>query len=75
VHGVAAGLHVTVTLPGLRTTDLELAARARAAGVAVHALSEHRRLPGPPGLVIGYAATTPDRLDEAVRRIARVCMG
>jgi hypothetical protein len=28
--------------------------------------------PGLPGLVIGYAATTPDRLREGVRLIARV---
>ena len=49
---------------------IELAATARGQGVAVHPLSWHRTRPGPPGLVIGYAATTPDRLREAVRRLA-----
>ena len=33
-------------------------------------LTWHRLLPGPPGLVVGYAAHTPDRLAEAVRRLA-----
>jgi GntR family transcriptional regulator / MocR family aminotransferase len=40
--------------------------------VLVHPLSWHRRLPGPPGLVIGYAAHTPDRLREAAATIGRV---
>jgi GntR family transcriptional regulator / MocR family aminotransferase len=69
VAGVAAGLHLLVTLPEL-ADDRELAAAARAQGVAVHPLSWHRTRPGPTGLVIGYAATTPDRLHEAVRRLA-----
>jgi GntR family transcriptional regulator/MocR family aminotransferase len=47
-----------------------VAERALAAGVAVQPLSYHRLRPGPPGLVIGYAATTPDRLREGVRLIA-----
>jgi GntR family transcriptional regulator/MocR family aminotransferase len=34
-------------------------------------LSWHRQKPGPPGLVIGYAAHTPDRLIEAAGRIGR----
>ncbi|GAA1851016.1 PLP-dependent aminotransferase family protein [Myceligenerans crystallogenes] len=70
VHGVAAGLHLLVTLPdGVRDDDV--AARALAEGVLVQPLSAHRLAPGPPGLVIGYATTPPDRLREAVRRLAR----
>lgn len=76
VHGVAAGLHLLVTLPdGFATgppgvpPDVALAERARQAGVAVHPLSYHRLAPGPPGLVLGYAAATPDRLREAARRL------
>jgi GntR family transcriptional regulator/MocR family aminotransferase len=62
------------TAGGLDDTDL--AARLRQAGVLVHALSWHREGaadadPGPPGLVLGYAAHTPDQLREAARRIAR----
>ncbi|MBL0887132.1 MocR-like pyridoxine biosynthesis transcription factor PdxR [Myceligenerans indicum] len=71
VHGVAAGLHLLVTLPG-DVDDAALAARAAESGVTVHPLSSHRRGAGPPGLVIGYAAAGPDRLREAVRRLAAV---
>ncbi|MGA5302843.1 PLP-dependent aminotransferase family protein [Nucisporomicrobium flavum] len=71
VEGVAAGLHVLVTLPD-GTDDVALAQRIAAAGVRVQPLSWHRRLPGPPGLVIGYAAQPPDRLAEAVRRIGSI---
>ncbi|MEV4276669.1 PLP-dependent aminotransferase family protein [Actinoplanes xinjiangensis] len=70
VTGVAAGLHVLVTLPGT-ADDVVLAERVAAAGVQVQPLSWHRRRPGPPGLVIGYAAHPPDRLAEAAARIGR----
>ena len=68
-HGVAAGLHLLVTLPGI--DDVGVARLAGEDGVRVQPLSAHRTGVGPPGLVIGYAANTPDRLHEAVRRIAR----
>jgi GntR family transcriptional regulator / MocR family aminotransferase len=68
--GIAAGLHVLVTLPG-DTPDTELADRATAAGVLVQPLSWHRHRPGPPGLVMGYAALTPDRLREAAALLGR----
>jgi GntR family transcriptional regulator / MocR family aminotransferase len=70
VEGVAAGLHLLITLPG-EAEDTVLAERIAAAGVLVHPLSWHRQQPGPPGLVLGYAALTPDRLREAAGRIAR----
>ena len=75
VEGVAAGLHLLITLPGRRVDDMELASRIGAAGVLVHPLSWHRRLSGPPGLVLGYAAQTPDRLREAARRIGACLPG
>ena len=71
VEGAAAGLHLLVTFPDGGRDDLELATRAREAGVLVHPLSWHRRRPGPPGLVLGYAAHTPDRLADAVHRLGR----
>jgi len=37
----------------------------------VHPLSWHRERPGPPGLVLGYAARTPDQLREAAERISQ----
>ena len=70
VQGVAAGLHLLVTFAG-RLDDVALADRIRAAGVQVHPLSWHRVRPGPPGLVIGYAAQSPDRLRQAAAIIAR----
>ena len=74
VQGIAAGLHLLITLPE-RTgaaDDTELAERVSRAGVLVHPLSWHRQRPGPPGFVIGYAAHTPDQLREAARLIALV---
>ncbi|HEX4226998.1 MAG TPA: PLP-dependent aminotransferase family protein, partial [Pseudonocardiaceae bacterium] len=71
VHGVAAGLHLLVSLPGL-LDDADLAERALAEGVAVHPLSLYRANPGEPGLVMGYAATPPDQLREAIRRLSAV---
>jgi GntR family transcriptional regulator/MocR family aminotransferase len=67
VLGVAAGLHLLVTLAG--SDDVALAAAADAAGVLVHPLSTHRITPGPPGLVLGYAAQPPDRIREAIARL------
>ena len=69
VHGVAAGLHLLVSLPGL-ADDADFAQRALAEGVAVHPLSAYQLNRGEPGLVIGYAATPPDRLREAIRRLS-----
>jgi GntR family transcriptional regulator/MocR family aminotransferase len=74
VEGVAAGLHLLITLPSTMSSpadDTVLAQRIAEAGVLVQPLSWHRQKPGPPGLVIGYAAHTPDRLAEAAERIAR----
>jgi GntR family transcriptional regulator/MocR family aminotransferase len=68
VEGVAAGLHLLITLPG-PADDTELAARIERTGVRVHPLSWHRQRAGPPGLVLGYAALPPDRLREAARRM------
>ena len=84
VQGIPAGLHLLVTFPDAagRLDDSALAAGLRRDGVLVHALSRHRdqdrdKDRGPaggapvPGLVLGYAAHTPDQLREAARRIAR----
>jgi GntR family transcriptional regulator/MocR family aminotransferase len=69
VTGVAAGLHLLILLDG--EEDTVLAERAAAHGVLVHPLSWHRQRPGPPGLVIGYAAQPPDRLAEAAQRLGK----
>ncbi|QVQ50727.1 PLP-dependent aminotransferase family protein [Spiractinospora alimapuensis] len=69
VHGAAAGLHLTITLDAA-IDDTQLAASALRRGVKVQPLSWHRQEPGPPGLVLGYAATTPTALTEAVAHLA-----
>jgi GntR family transcriptional regulator / MocR family aminotransferase len=72
VQGVPAGLHLLITFPGAPgLDDTDLADRIRQTGVLVHPLSWHRQRPGVPGLVLGYAAHTPDQLREAARRIGR----
>ncbi|MFC3960954.1 MocR-like pyridoxine biosynthesis transcription factor PdxR [Nocardia jiangsuensis] len=72
VRGVAAGLHLLVTMPDSAADDVALAEALRDVGVLVQPLSWHRQLPGPPGLVIGYAAHPPDRLRAAAATIAEV---
>jgi GntR family transcriptional regulator/MocR family aminotransferase len=72
VEGVAAGLHLLITLPHLAIDDTVLAGHlSRTERIFVHPLSWHRHAPGPPGLVLGYAAHPPDRLYAAGRPLAR----
>ncbi|MDK1476915.1 PLP-dependent aminotransferase family protein [Streptomyces sp. 549] len=70
VHGAAAGLHLMVTFPTSRA-DSDLAAAALAEGVKTQPLSWHSLAPQPPGLVLGYAATAPDRIELGVSLLAR----
>ena len=72
VFGIQAGLHVVVTFPDLEPgADDEIARRCAAAGVRVHPLSMHRCTAGAAGLVIGYAANGPTRLEAGVAAIGR----
>ncbi|MFI8932659.1 PLP-dependent aminotransferase family protein [Streptomyces sp. NPDC053474] len=68
VHGAAAGLHLMVTFPrgAADRADTELAAAALERGVKVQPLSWHAQRPQPPGLVLGYAASTPTDIREGV---------
>jgi GntR family transcriptional regulator/MocR family aminotransferase len=70
--GVAAGLHVLVTLPDLHD-ESEIVARARAAGVGVYPLSPFStsaRPDDPPALVLGYGTLGPAELERGVRLLA-----
>ncbi|MCX4456237.1 PLP-dependent aminotransferase family protein [Streptomyces sp. NBC_01340] len=75
VHGAAAGLHLLVTFEGPRIggvgplSDTDLAAAALARGVKVHPLSWHRQRPGPPGLLLGYAASPASVITDGVAAI------
>ncbi len=72
VIGQDAGLHITLLLPD-HIDDRAVSARAREAGVAVAALSDYRRtVPGPPGLVIGYATPTAEDLHKALLVLTEV---
>ncbi len=70
--GVAAGLHLLVTLPA----DLDEALvteRALAAGVRVYPLGRYRtdrRADRPPAFVLGYGTLTPADMDVSVRLLA-----
>lgn len=47
--------------------DTDLAAAALARGVKVHPLSWHRQRPGgPPGLLLGYAASSVSAIEEGI---------
>lgn len=72
--GVAAGLHVVLRLPA-GMSDVDIQDRLATQGINVPALSGYTRggTGAPyPGLVVGYAATSPDRLHAAVAEIAAV---
>ncbi|KUO09747.1 PLP-dependent aminotransferase family protein [Streptomyces sp. DSM 15324] len=66
VHGAAAGLHLTVTFDDDGPDDVDLAVAALERGVKTHPLSWHRIAPGPPGLVLGYAAGPAHEIEEGV---------
>jgi GntR family transcriptional regulator/MocR family aminotransferase len=65
VHGAAAGLHLMITFASA-VDDVALAGGALARGVKVHPLSWYRQRPGRPGLVLGYAASTPADIEAGI---------
>ena len=68
--GVAAGLHVVVSLPRGRTEESALAA-ARRAGIALSGLREHRIAAGGRGaLLLGFARSSEASLRAGVRALA-----
>ncbi|HEY3682168.1 MAG TPA: PLP-dependent aminotransferase family protein, partial [Streptosporangiaceae bacterium] len=69
VRGVSAGLHLYLELPH-GTDEARLVAAARAHSVAVTGVADMRLNPGPPALVVGFAAEPERKLAEAVRRLA-----
>jgi GntR family transcriptional regulator/MocR family aminotransferase len=76
VHGVAAGLHVYIELPaGANERAIVDAAQQRS--IRVYGAASYRARPsaGPPALVVGYGALREERIDEAVRQLARVLRG
>jgi GntR family transcriptional regulator / MocR family aminotransferase len=67
--GVAAGLHLVVHLPA-GTDELAVVEAARARGVGLSGLAEHRIRPGPPALLLGYGRIAEPAIEPAVRALA-----
>jgi GntR family transcriptional regulator/MocR family aminotransferase len=74
VHGAAAGLHLMVTFDA-EFADVELAAASLARGVKVQPLSWHNQRPGPPGLVLGYAASASTAIEEGIATLGDILRG
>ena len=72
--GIAAGLHVLVTLPA-GVDEAELAECAEAAGIRIYPLDEHRIVRSaddPPAILLGYGNLTTPAIEEGVRILADV---
>lgn len=75
LHGIAAGLHALVRLPGTGPDEDDLVRRAAAHGLAVGSLRPHWHTPGPAayqGLIVGYATPGPASYPAALDALARV---
>ncbi|MFD8881371.1 PLP-dependent aminotransferase family protein [Streptomyces erythrochromogenes] len=75
VHGAAAGLHLMVTFDGAGFDDTDLASAALDLGVKTHPLSWHRHRPGPPGLILGYAAGTAGEIEDGIATLGTALSG
>ncbi|KAB2343140.1 PLP-dependent aminotransferase family protein [Actinomadura rudentiformis] len=69
VHGAAAGLHLMITFDA---PDLDLAAAALDHGVKVQPLSWHNQRSTRQGLVLGYAATNPSDIRDAMATLGKL---
>ena len=72
VHGVAAGLHVTVELPG-SDDERAIRAEARRRRIVLETLGDDygpRIRPGPPTLLLGYAQTPEPAIRSGIRELA-----
>lgn len=75
VMGSAGGLHLTISLPA-DVPEGRLVAAASELGLWVVGLNSMSAGTSPkPGIVLSYARTTPDMLDEAVARLATALDG
>jgi GntR family transcriptional regulator / MocR family aminotransferase len=67
--GVAAGLHLVAHLPAGHDEAAVLEA-ARARGLDLQGLTEHRLVPGPPALLLGYGRIAEPAIEPGVRELA-----
>ncbi len=68
---VEAGLHLPVVFQAEAAHDLAVSEAAARLGLRTPPLSSYYLGPGRPGLVLGFAATAPDRMVDAARRLRR----
>jgi GntR family transcriptional regulator/MocR family aminotransferase len=67
------GMHVVAWLRDRSLSDSRIATLAREAGVEVGAVSTYRvAAPGPPGLLLGFAATRPAEMGPGLRTLRRI---
>jgi GntR family transcriptional regulator / MocR family aminotransferase len=67
--GIAAGLQLVAHLPeGMDEHEVLEAARGR--GIGLQGLREHRVLPGPPALLLGYGRIPEPAIEPGVRELA-----
>jgi GntR family transcriptional regulator/MocR family aminotransferase len=71
--GVAAGLHVMVTLPP-RVDEAELIERAATAGIRVYPLTPYRvaKSDAAPAILLGYGNLTPALIEHGVQELAAI---
>jgi GntR family transcriptional regulator / MocR family aminotransferase len=67
--GVAAGLHMVVHPPAGHD-EAAVVENARARGLGLHGLAEHRIVPGPPALLLGYGRIPEAAIEPGVRELA-----
>ena len=69
IAGVAAGLHLVVRLPAGADEQAVLDA-ARARGLGLSGIAEHRIELGPPALLLGYGRLPEPAVEPAVQALA-----
>jgi GntR family transcriptional regulator/MocR family aminotransferase len=72
LQGVAAGLHAVAQFEDGALDEAALARAAWERGIEVHGLSLNRLTPGPPGLVLGYAAMPGPAIAAATAELGRL---
>jgi GntR family transcriptional regulator/MocR family aminotransferase len=72
--GIAAGLHVMVSLPP-RVDEAALTERAASAGIRVYPLKPYRvakTASVTPAILLGYASLTPPLIEQGVQELAMI---
>jgi GntR family transcriptional regulator/MocR family aminotransferase len=74
LHGIAAGMHALISLPGSGPDEDEMLAKAAARGLAVGSLGDHWHGDGPrmQGLIVGYGTPTERAYPAALDALAHV---